>query len=92
MKNIQNKKILIAGGKGFLGTALFKYFTNNQNIVWLLTRNPKNKQDIYWDGKTLGEWTDKIALADIVINLCGKSVDCRYTEKNKKSILSKRIR
>jgi len=92
MKNIQNKKILIAGGKGFLGTALFRYFTNNQNVVWLLTRNPKNKQDIYWDGKTLGEWTDKIDLADIVINLCGKSVDCRYTEKNKKSILDSRIR
>ncbi len=91
MNNIQNKKILIAGGKGFLGTALYKYFTTNHNTVWLLTRNPQNRQDIYWDGKTMGKWTDKVASSDVIINLCGKSVDCRYTEQNKRLILDSRI-
>jgi uncharacterized protein (TIGR01777 family) len=84
-------KIIIAAGTGFLGKNLEKYFTDKENEVYILTRNPKRKNEIYWDAKTLGEWKNLIENSDILINLTGKSVDCRYTEKNKHEIYSSRI-
>lgn len=84
-------KIVIAGGTGFLGENLEKYFTEKRNKVYILTRNPKRRNEIYWDAKTLGEWKNIIENTDVLINLTGKSVDCRYNEKNKKEIYSSRI-
>jgi uncharacterized protein (TIGR01777 family) len=89
--NIKDQNILIAGGSGFLGKALTAHFEKGNNTVWTLSRNPRTKWQIKWDGKTMGDWCDKIEEADVVINLCGKSVDCRYTEANKKEILNSRI-
>jgi uncharacterized protein len=84
-------KIIIAGGSGFLGNALEKFFTEKQNEVIVLTRNPKKKNDVFWDASTIGEWANKLNNADVLINMTGKSVDCRYNEKNKKEILESRI-
>lgn len=84
-------KIIIAGGAGFLGKELERFFLSKNSEVKILTRNPKNKNDIYWDGRTVGDWKTDLNNADVLINLAGKSVDCRYTEKNKKEILSSRI-
>jgi len=84
-------KIIIAAGTGFLGKNLKNYFIGKSHQVYILTRNPKHKNEIYWDAKTLGEWKDIFENADIIINLAGKSVDCRYTDKNKKEIYSSRI-
>ena len=84
-------KIIIAAGTGFLGKNLEKYFTDKGNEVYILTRNPKRKNEIHWDAKTLGEWKNSVESSDVLINLTGKSVDCRYTEKNKKEIYSSRI-
>lgn len=84
-------KIIIAAGTGFLGKNLEKYFTEKGNEVCILTRNPKRKNEIHWDAKTLGEWKNFIENSDVLINLTGKSVDCRYTEKNKQEIYSSRI-
>lgn len=84
-------KIIIAAGTGFLGKNLEQYFTEKGNEVYILTRNPKRKNELYWDAKTLGEWKNLLENADVLINLTGKSVDCRYTEKNKKEIYSSRI-
>ncbi|MCS3531312.1 NAD-dependent epimerase/dehydratase family protein [Chryseobacterium sp. JUb7] len=84
-------KIIIAAGTGFLGKNLEKYFIDKGNEVYILTRSPKRKNEIYWDSKTVGEWKNLLENSDILINLTGKSVDCRYTEKNKKEIYSSRI-
>lgn len=84
-------KIIIAGGNGFLGENLSLYFKNKGAEVLILTRNPQQKNNIKWDAKSLGEWQKSLEKADILINLVGKSVDCRYTEANKKEILNSRI-
>lgn len=83
-------KIIIAAGTGFLGKNLEKYFIDKGNEVYILTRSPKRKNEIYWDSKTVGEWKNLLENSDVLINLTGKSVDCRYTEKNKKEIYSSR--
>jgi uncharacterized protein (TIGR01777 family) len=89
------KKLVIAGGSGFLGDALIHYFGSKFDEYIILARSPhKNTNNItyvLWDAKTIGDWTQYLEGADCVINLCGKSVDCRYNEKNKALIFSSRL-
>jgi hypothetical protein len=85
------KTIIIAGGSGFLGKVLEDYFAQKGYSVKILTRKPKKENDIYWNAKDIGKWVDVLEHADALINLTGKSVDCRYTEKNKKLIYDSRI-
>lgn len=85
------KTIIIAGGSGFLGQVLEKHFTQIGYAVKILTRNPKKENDIFWDAKTLGNWASILNNSEALINLAGKSVDCRYTVKNKNEIYESRI-
>lgn len=85
-------KIILAGGSGFIGRFLEKRFTQDGHTINVLTRNPKLKNDIYWDGETAGEWTEQLDGADVLINMAGRSVDCRYTESNKKKIYDSRLK
>ncbi len=84
-------RIIIAGGSGFIGNALRKWFQSKNYEVMILTRHPKHSYDIAWDGTTISKWIEKLDGADVLINLTGKSVDCRYHEANKKEILRSRI-
>ena len=84
-------KIIIAAGTGFLGRNLENYFLDKNYEVKILTRNPKRKNEIFWDAKTIGIWKDELEHADVLINLAGKSVDCRYNDKNRKEIYNSRI-
>lgn len=78
-------KIVIAGGTGFIGQYLAQHFTESGNVVKIISRN---KSEINWDDeKALADAVDG---ADCLINLAGKSVDCRYTEANKKLIMESR--
>ena len=103
---MKNKKIILAGGTGFMGLEMTKYFGKENEIV-ILTRlvnektnrndydslsanDLKNVSYIKWDGKTTGEWVKEMNEADLVINLAGKSVNCRYNEKNKNEIFDSR--
>ncbi|MEX1003490.1 MAG: TIGR01777 family oxidoreductase [Crocinitomicaceae bacterium] len=83
--------ILITGGSGFLGQHLSAFFQNSGKTVKILSRNPQKDNEIYWDGKEVGDWISAIEKADVIINLSGKSVNCRYTQKNKDLILRSRI-
>ncbi|MCI4669751.1 MAG: TIGR01777 family oxidoreductase [Bacteroidia bacterium] len=89
------KKIVIAGGTGFIGQYLSTYFNELGYEIVILSRQTREAQDninyLQWDGKTLGEWKNSLEGAEALINLAGKSVNCRYTEENKKAILSSRI-
>ncbi|MEY2924092.1 MAG: hypothetical protein RLZZ337_640 [Bacteroidota bacterium] len=84
-------RIVIAGGSGFMGDYLKQRFEEDNNNVTILTRNPNAQENVYWDGKTIGEWTTTLENADVLINLAGKSVDCRYTKRNKNLIFSSRL-
>ncbi len=46
---------------------------------------------VVWDGSTLGDWATEIDGADVVINLAGRSVNCRYTEANLRAMLDSRV-
>jgi uncharacterized protein (TIGR01777 family) len=90
-----NRRVIIAGGSGFLGTALARTLAARGDDVYVLTRSPQNRtdgvKDIAWDAKTLGDWAALIEGADVVLNLTGKSVDCRYTQKNRRLIIASRV-
>lgn len=89
------KKIVIAGGSGFLGTCLANFYSSKGYEIGILSRRHTIDHDnisyYKWDGKTPGRWTEALEGADAIINLNGKSVDCRYTEKNKQLIYDTRI-
>lgn len=88
------KKIVIAGGSGFLGKCIINHYKNDAEIV-VLTRSKSsivdNVQFVNWDGKSLGDWATQLEEVEVLINLNGKSVDCRYTEANKKLIYATRL-
>lgn len=85
------KTLIIAGGTGFLGQVLEDYFSKNGYDIKILTRKITKPNHIYWNAKDLGKWTNSLEDADVLINLTGKSVDCRYNEANKKRIHDSRV-
>jgi uncharacterized protein (TIGR01777 family) len=90
------KKMVIAGGSGFLGKVLIEYFLpKNYEIVVLSRSNKETGNDalryVEWDAKTLDIWITELEGIEVLINLTGKSVDCRYNEKNKAEILNSRV-
>jgi len=93
---MKKRKIVIAGGTGSLGSALLKYFNNGANDLFVLTRKNNTAQNnvryIQWNTQSLENWFDALEGADIVINLAGKSINCRCTEKNRKEIISSRVK
>jgi len=87
-------KIVLAGGSGFIGKILIDTFKAQADIVVLTrgkNRTHENINYVHWDGKRIGSWTEALNGADVLINLTGKNVNCRYTEKNKAEILNSRL-
>ena len=83
-------KIVIPGGSGQVGTVLAQALRRQGHEVVVLGRTaaePRNR----WDGKTLGAWALEIDGADAVINLAGRSVNCRYNKKNLTQMLRSRV-
>jgi hypothetical protein len=87
-------KIVIPGGTGQIGAVLCRAFSDTNDEVVVLSRNPAPRsscRSVRWDGKTLCSWTQELEGADVVINLAGKSVNCRYGERNRREILDSRV-
>lgn len=89
------KKIVIAAGTGFLGQVLVHHFQKKAVDIVILTRGRSKIKNtvryIHWNAKTMTGWEHELENADVLINLAGKSVDCRYTTKNKSEIIASRV-
>lgn len=88
-------KIVIAGGTGFLGRALAEYWSVAGHEVHILSRHHQVDTQIHyhkWDAETLGSWVEVIEGSDLVLNLAGRSVDCRYNRANREEIYDSRLK
>src|SRR5713101_3626119 len=88
-------KIVLPGGTGQVGTLLARAFVADGHEVVVLSRDPRNAprrwRVIGWDAETVGAWAAEIDGADVVINLAGRSVNCRYHAENRRQIKESRI-
>jgi len=87
-------KIVIAGGSGQVGTILARHFHGEGHAVIVLSRRMQRApwQTRVWDGATLGPWVAELEASDVLINLAGRSVNCRYGKRNRQEILESRVR
>jgi len=89
-------QIILAGGSGFLGRLLASRFVSSGMEVIVLSRNSANSAQkgvtfVPWDGATIGAWAKHLEGAQAVINLAGRSVNCRYNAANRRLILDSRV-
>ncbi len=86
-------KIVIPGGTGQVGTLLARAFAADGHEVVVLSRTPTPApwRVVRWDAETVGDWAGELDGADAVINLAGRSVNCRYSAANRKLILDSRV-
>src|SRR3989442_1606361 len=89
------RRIVLAGGNGFIGRLLVKSFVAGNYEVVILTRSPVAGEtairQVRWDGRTLGDWAGELEGAHALINLAGRSVNCRYNARNRREILESRV-
>jgi uncharacterized protein (TIGR01777 family) len=85
-------KVVIPGGTGQVGTILARAMHADGHDVVVLSRRPGKApwHICTWDAATLGDWCAEIEGADAVINLAGRSVNCRYSAANRRLIMASR--
>ncbi|HEY0712433.1 MAG TPA: TIGR01777 family oxidoreductase [Polyangia bacterium] len=86
-------KIVIPGGTGQIGTLLAREFSQRGHEVVVLGRRPVEAawRTVVWDGVSAGDWVEAVDGSDVVINLAGRSVNCRYTAENRDLIVRSRV-
>ncbi|MDQ0753829.1 uncharacterized protein (TIGR01777 family) [Streptomyces africanus] len=84
-------KIVIPGGTGQVGTVLKRALSAAGHHVVVLSRHPRQQGEVHWDGATLGSWAGEIDGSDVVVNLAGRSVNCRYTPANLREMRDSRV-
>lgn len=86
-------KVVIPGGSGQVGTILARTFHARGDEVTVLSRNPVKAlwRVAPWDAETYGHWAQHVDGADVVINLAGRSVNCRYDQANRDAIMQSRV-
>ena len=88
---MEQPKMIIAGGNGFLGKHLARYFSQlGYRVITLSRKRGYRIGMLHWDGRTLGHWAEALEGAAVVLNLAGRSVDCRYTIVNQYAIIRSR--
>jgi len=94
---MDDKRVVIAGGSGFLGTSLARHLTDLGYSVVVLTRRPKTPDAqrpwlvVAWDGRTVGSWAEILDGASAIVNLAGRTVDCVKTPDHCDEILRSRV-
>lgn len=93
---MNKKRVVLAGGNGFLGRALATELLKRDYQVVVLTRAPHERNDgvreAEWDGDHLGEWIQFLDGAEAIVNLTGRSVNCRHTPENVREINESRVK
>lgn len=87
-------KIVIPGGSGHLGRIVARDFLADGHEVVVLSREGSRGavgRVVLWDGRSLGSWVDELEGADLVLNLSGRSVNCRYSASNLKAMMDSRV-
>ncbi|MGH7621163.1 MAG: TIGR01777 family oxidoreductase [Gemmatimonadaceae bacterium] len=88
-------RIVLAGGSGFIGHHLARRFRELGHDVVILTRAANARTDgvreVAWDGRSVGPWAKELDGAAAVVNLTGKSINCRHTEMNRREIIVSRV-
>src|SRR5947208_1372490 len=87
-------KLVIPGGTGQVGTVLARAFHKRGDEVVVLSRAAQAApwRVVKWNAETLGDWSSEIEGADVVINLAGRSVNCRYNAENRRVIKDSRVK
>src|SRR5437763_620897 len=87
-------KIVIPGGSGQVGRVLARAFLADGHDVVVLSRTPGAGpgRTVPWDAETLGPWAAEFDGADVVVNLAGRSVNCRYHAANRRLIVDSRVK
>ncbi len=87
-------RIVLAGGSGHVGSLLRGHFSTQGHLVRVLSRRRDgvDRNVAWWDGLNLGEWVKELDGADVLVNLSGRSVDCRYTALHRWEIMESRVR
>jgi len=89
--NILNTmKVVIPGGSGAVGAAVKRHFVAAGHAVVILSRHA-TEGHVQWDGRTIGDWAREFNDADVVLNLAGRTVNCRYSEAHLKEMMDSRV-
>ena len=81
-------KIVIAGGSGFLGSYLINFFKKDYTVVVLTRGDARSDNEVLyvtWDGKNQGDWINEIEGAEVLINLSGKSINCKLQKRTRRA-------
>jgi len=89
------KRIILAGGTGFVGQALAPVLVAKGYRVVVLGRSAAHRKDgveyLQWDGKNVGDWSSALEGAEAIVNLTGKNINCRHTAENRREIIRSRV-
>jgi uncharacterized protein (TIGR01777 family) len=88
-------RIVIPGGTGQVGGILRRRYAAAGHDVVVLSRQPETLEPgvrhRVWDGRTVGDWAEELDGADVVVNLAGRSVSCRYTDEHLRQMMDSRV-
>ena len=94
---MSKKRVVLAGGSGFLGQALAKELLQRDYEVVVLTRELRERdeddevREVEWDGEHVGGWINFLDGAETVVNLAGRNINCRHTPENLREIIESRV-
>ena len=87
-------KVILAGGRGFLGQALARALTAAGWEVVVLSRDPRAAapfREVLWNGETGGAWAVELEGAAALVNLAGRSINCVHTLEHSREIVESRL-
>jgi uncharacterized protein len=93
-ERVSKGRVVLAGGSGFLGRALAREFARAGYEPVVLTRKVRKNsrvRQVEWDGRTNGAWARELEGAAAVVNLAGRSVECRHTPEHRREIVESRV-